>query len=247
VISRSAAEEPGLARISIDLPPVNVLGVPHVHELAACVEGVAPARVLVLSGLARAFSAGVDIADHVPEAGAIDRMLDAMRRLLAALIDSRAVTVASVSGACLGGGAEIVAACDFVLAAEDARIGFPEIRLAAFPPAAPGLLQARVGEVRAADWLLTGRTFSGAEAAAAGFVTRAIPPRLLEPETRRLAADLLARSPAALDAARALLREPRRQALASALPPAEDAYRRLAGNEDLARAVRDFRKGKVSG
>ena len=60
--------------------------------------------------------------------------------VLRALVETPAVTLASVSGACLGGGAEIVAACDLVLVAEDARIGFPEIRLACFPPAAAVLL-----------------------------------------------------------------------------------------------------------
>ena len=75
-------------------------------------------------------------------------MLAAMRGVLEALIESEAVTLAAVSGACLGGGAEIVAACDIVLVAEDARIGFPEIRLACFPPGAAALLPARIGEAR---------------------------------------------------------------------------------------------------
>ncbi|MGH7185431.1 MAG: enoyl-CoA hydratase-related protein, partial [Pseudomonadota bacterium] len=72
------------------------------------------ARVLVLSGLPRAFSAGVAVEDHVPDPPAIEAMLSAMRAVLEALVSTPAVTVASVSGACLGGGAEIAAACDFV-------------------------------------------------------------------------------------------------------------------------------------
>lgn len=247
MITRLATDERGLVRISIDSPPVNVLRVSELAELAALVEASAPARVLVLSGLPRAFSAGVEMGDHVPETALIERMLSGMRRLLTALIESPAVTVVSVSGACLGGGAEIAAACDFVLAAEDARIGFPEIRLACFPPAATALLPVRIGETRSADWILTGRTFSGTEAAAAGFATRAVPASALDSETRRLAEELLSRSPAGLDAARDLLRESRRQALRAALPRAEAAYRKLEGNEDLARAVKMFGKGKVSG
>jgi enoyl-CoA hydratase/carnithine racemase len=247
VIRRLATDERGLVRICIDLPPVNVLRVSELAELAALVEAAAPARVLVLSGLPRAFSAGVEVGDHVPEAALIEKMLSGMRRLLTALIESPAVTVASISGACLGGGAEIAAACDFVLAAGDARIGFPEIRLACLPPAAAALLPVRIGEARSADWILTGRTFSGTEAAAAGFATRAVPASALDSETRRLARELLSRSPAALDAARNLLREPRRRALETALPRAEAAYRGLEGNEDLARAVRTFRKGRVPG
>jgi cyclohexa-1,5-dienecarbonyl-CoA hydratase len=247
VITRQATDEEGLVRISIDLSPVNVLRVADLDELAGLVEDAASARVIVLSGLRRAFSAGVEVADHVPESAAIEKMLSVMRRLLTAFIESPAVTIASVSGACLGGAAEIAAACDFVIAAEDARIGFPEIRLACFPPAAPALLPARIGEVRAIDWILTGRTLSGSEAAAAGFATRAVPERALEDETRRLAADLLGRAPAALAAARDLLRESRRRALAAALPRAEAAYKALEGDPNLSRAVREFKRGKVSG
>lgn len=234
----------GRADLRIAIPPVNVLGVADLEEIARRVEETRSARVLVLSGLARAFSAGVEVADHVPEAGPIERMLSAMRAVLTAFVESPAVTVASVRGACLGGGAEIAAACDFVLAAEDARIGWPEIRLACFPPGAAALLPSRVGEARAAEWILTGRTFSGIEAERAGLATRAVPGAALEAETDRLAGELLSRNPEALSASCHLLRRGRREALRDLLPRAEEAYRKLEGSEDLARAVREFLTGK---
>jgi cyclohexa-1,5-dienecarbonyl-CoA hydratase len=230
----------GRADLEIRLPPVNVLGVADLDEIAALVSRLGQARVLVLTGLPRAFSAGVSVAEHVPEPGRIERMLAAMRCALGALLDAPAVTVAAVSGACLGGGAEIAAACDLVLCAADARVGFPEIRLACFPPGAAALLPARIGAARAADWILTGRTVSGREAAEAGFAVRAVDPAAIGVETDRLVAQLLSRGAAALSAARDLTRESRRQALASALPRAEEAYRGLAGDAELARAVREF-------
>jgi enoyl-CoA hydratase/carnithine racemase len=150
------------------------------------------------------------------------------------------VTVAAVSGACLGGGAEIAAACDIVLVAEDARVAFPEIGLACFPPGACALLPLRIGEARAAEWILTGRRVSGREAAEAGFAARAVPTARLEAEAESLVGRLLATAPAALAAARELLRAPRREALTGRLSAAEEAYRRLAGDADLARAVADF-------
>jgi cyclohexa-1,5-dienecarbonyl-CoA hydratase len=232
----------GRADLSIAIPPVNVLGVADLELLAERVAEAGEARVLVLSGLPRAFSAGVSILDHEPEPEAIERMLLAMGRVLSALIEVPAVTLASVSGACLGGGAEIVAACDLVLAASDARIGFPEIRLACFPPGAAALLPARIGPARANEWILTGRTFSGHDAAQAGFASRAVDAARLSPETDRLAKELLSRSPKALAGARDLLRAGRREALASALPRAEESYRKLVGSEDLRRAVREFRR-----
>jgi cyclohexa-1,5-dienecarbonyl-CoA hydratase len=165
-----------------------------------------------------------------------------MRGVLEALIDSPAVTLASVSGACLGGAAEILCACDLVLAADDARVGFPEIRLACFPPGAAALLPLRIGEAAAAEWILGGETRSGREAAECGLASRAVPSDRLEAETERLASRILSASPAALALALDLLRRRRREALRKRLPEAEDAYRRLAGSEDLARAVREFGK-----
>jgi cyclohexa-1,5-dienecarbonyl-CoA hydratase len=198
--------------------------------------------VLLIQGLPRAFCAGVDVADHEPDPEPIERMLAAMRGVLESLLAVPAVTVAAVSGACLGGGAEIAAACDLLLAAEDSKIGFPEIRLACFPPGGVALLPQTIGSARATDWILTGRTVSGREAAEAGLVARAAPSERLNAEAETLACELLEKSPAALAAARELLRAPRRRALSEELPRAEEAYRGLAGSEDLRRAVRAFLK-----
>lgn len=232
------------ADLQITLAPVNVLDLATLGELAAHVRACDRARLLVLTGLPRAFSAGVAVSDHAPEIARIDQMLAAMRSVLSALVETPAVTLAAVTGACLGGGAEIVAACDLVLAAEDARIGFPEIRLACFPPGAAALLPGRIGEARAIEWILSGRIQSGRDAAQAGFASRAVPAARLTEEVERLADRVLEASPVALSAARELLRRPRREALAAKLPAAEEAYRTLAGSEDLARAVRDFEKGR---
>ncbi len=175
------------ADLRIEIPPVNVLDTLSLAELARQVVEARPTRLLVLTGLPRAFSAGVSLADHVPEPSRIDAMLTAMRDALAALLETPAVTLAAVSGACLGGGAELVSACDLVLVSEDARVGFPEIRHACFPPGACALLPGRIGEARAAEWILSGARRSGREAADAGFAARAVPAGRLEDETERLA------------------------------------------------------------
>jgi cyclohexa-1,5-dienecarbonyl-CoA hydratase len=232
------------ADLRIEIPPVNVLDVAALEELARQVAAAPPARLLVLQGLPRAFSAGVSVAEHVPQPAAIERMLAAMRRVLEALGETPAVTLAAVSGACLGGGAEIVCACDLVVVADDARIGFPEIRLACFPPGAAVLLGLRIGEARAADWILSGKTVSGRDAADAGFAARAVAPERLGTEIERAADRILEASPRALSAVRPLLRRRRLAALTQHLPAAEDAYRGLAGSEDLARAVREFESAR---
>jgi cyclohexa-1,5-dienecarbonyl-CoA hydratase len=230
----------GVAFLRLDFPPVNVLSGEALRSLADAVRR-APreARVLVVTGGPRAFSAGVEIAEHVPDPVAIDAMLEAMRSAVTALVESPAVTIAEVAGACLGGGAEIAVACDLVFAAEDARIGFPEIRLACFPPAGSSLLPLKVGEPRAADWILSGRAVSGREAGSAGFVSRVVSAGALHDETVRAAAEIASRSPAALGGALSVLRSSRRRALEpnGSLRTAEEAYRALAGDEALATAV----------
>ncbi|MDQ6892814.1 MAG: enoyl-CoA hydratase/isomerase family protein [Acidobacteriota bacterium] len=241
---RAESSRDGLVRIRMDRPPVNVLGADDLRALATAVTavGASRARVILLAGLPRAFSAGVSIPEHAPDPAMIERMLGAMRAALSSLLETTAVTIAAVSGACLGGGAELASACDVVLAAEDARIGFPEVRIACFPPGAVAFLPLRVGAARAADWILSGRTVSGREAADAGFASRAVPSGEVEREAEKLARELLSRAPAALAAAARLLRTERRRALEDTMTRAEEAYRGLAGDPDLARAVREWKK-----
>ncbi|HEY6148082.1 MAG TPA: enoyl-CoA hydratase/isomerase family protein, partial [Thermoanaerobaculia bacterium] len=145
-----------VAGIVLDRPPVNVLRLAELESLAETLTRVAPARAVVLSSSGTAFSAGVDVAEHEPDPARIDAMLAAMRSALRELVGVPAVTIAAVRGACLGGAAELVLACDLAVVAEDARIGFPEIRLSCFPPAAAVLLGQAIGAARANDWILTG-------------------------------------------------------------------------------------------
>jgi cyclohexa-1,5-dienecarbonyl-CoA hydratase len=245
VIRVAASPDGARADVSIDIPPVNVLDAAALGELERAVRDCAPpARLIVLRGLPRAFSAGVSVPEHVPEPAAIERMLSAMRGVLEALVASPAVTLASVSGACLGGAAEILCACDLSVVADDARVGFPEIRLACFPPGAAALLPGRIGEAAAAEWILAGETRSGREAAECELASRAVAPERLEAETDRLAERILSASPSALSLALTLLRRGRREALRARLPEAENAYRRLAGSAELAKAVSEFEKKK---
>jgi enoyl-CoA hydratase/carnithine racemase len=80
--------------------------------------------------------------------------------------------LAIVRGYCLGGGAELAMACDIVVTAESAHWGFPEIKLGCFPPVATAVLAAVVGQKRAAELILTGRTLDGREAAQLGLANR---------------------------------------------------------------------------
>jgi cyclohexa-1,5-dienecarbonyl-CoA hydratase len=115
-----------------------------------------------------------------------------------ALLATKKVTIAAVRGSCLGGGAELALVCDMAYTASSAKWGFPEITLACFPPVAVVALAAVVGQKRAAELVMSGRIFSGEEAATIGLANAALP----EPELAGRVDDAVARlarlSPAAL-------------------------------------------------
>ena len=180
-----------LARITLSNPPLNVITLPMMEELGdalAQVEQRPEISVILVHGAGGNFSAGVDVAAHMPEQA--PEMLAKFHAIIRALISSRKVTVASVQGSCLGGGAELAMVCDLVLTTGDAVWGFPEIKLGCYPPVACTALAALVGQKRATELILTGRKINGAEAAAIGLATRAVPEDKLwaavEETTRRL-------------------------------------------------------------
>ena len=186
-----------VVRISLSHPPLNVMDIEMMGELLAAleqIEAIPEISAIVFAGSERAFSAGVDIAAHAP--GTVRNMLTGFHGVVRAVASSRKLTVASVRRHCLGGGAELALMCDLVYATPDAVFGFPEIKLACFPPVASAALAAVVGQKLAAEMILTGRSLNGSEALAAGFVNGLAD----DPET--LVSECLARvtqlSPAAL-------------------------------------------------
>jgi cyclohexa-1,5-dienecarbonyl-CoA hydratase len=223
---RFESEQQGrLARIILDWPPLNILDLAHLLELEAAVHSAHDADVVVLEAAphSRAFSAGNDVADHTPERA--PRMLGRFHGAVRELRELEGVTVADVRGPALGGGCELVAACDLAYASEDATFGQPEIDVGCFPPVAAALLPARIGETRAAHLVLTGQPIDAATAAAWGLITAVGEPPIEA---------LLAKSPAVLRIAKKALR-------ADGLEAAELIYvDELLAHPDCAEGVQAF-------
>jgi cyclohexa-1,5-dienecarbonyl-CoA hydratase len=187
------------ARIVLRHAPLNVIDILMMEELAqalAEIEARSNVSIIILSGDGSAFSAGVDVAAHAPDK--VETMLLKFHAVIRSLVASRKVTIAAVRGHCLGGGAEMAMVCDVVYTAASAQWGFPEIKLGCYPPVACTALAALVGQKRAAQLILTGRTISGSEAAESGLATRAVPAEDLESAVDRTVQELLRLSPAAL-------------------------------------------------
>ena len=202
--------ESKLARLTVDISapvahivlshaPLNVIDIPMMDEIAQVLEEIetrSDVSVIVLSGEGKAFSAGVDVVAHTPDK--VEAMLNKFHAVVRTLVASKKVTVAAVRGHCLGGGAELAMVCDIVYTVASAQWGFPEIKLGCYPPVACTALAALVGQKRAAELILTGRTISGTEAAATGLATRAVTDGELTATVDRTVQDLLRLSPAAL-------------------------------------------------
>jgi cyclohexa-1,5-dienecarbonyl-CoA hydratase len=201
--------------ISLERPSLNVLDRALDRALADAVIAAAadPANaVLVIDGgSARGFSAGVEVADHVP--GKVEGMLADFHAAVRALWAADCVTLAAVHGFALGGGLELALACDLIIVEETARLGFPEIALGCYPPVAAAILPSRSGWAAACELVLTGEPFTPARAQALGLVNHVCRAGDLEHETRRRIAPLLERSPAVLREAKRALR------LGAAHPP----------------------------
>src|SRR5437588_8478969 len=169
-----------VARIALRHPPLNVIDIPMMEELGQTLGDVgtrSDISVVLLSGEGRAFSAGVDVAAHTPDK--VESMLLKFHAVVRAVVASKKVTVAAVHGHCLGGGAELAMVCDMAYTTASAQWGFPEIKLGCYPPVACTALAALLGQKRAADLILTGRTINGDEAAEMGLANRAVPDREL--------------------------------------------------------------------
>jgi cyclohexa-1,5-dienecarbonyl-CoA hydratase len=233
-------EVAGAVVVSLHRPPVNVLDLPTIRSLHAVLSPL-PARrdlrvVVLRSGLERVFSAGVDVRDHAPERAA--EMLETFHAVFRLLDELPQVTVAAVDGACLGGGCELAAFCDIVLATPRASFGQPEIDVGCFPPVAAALLPRLVGRA-AYEMVLTGAPVGAAEAARIGLVTRVVED--VEEEARRLVARLGEKSGAALALARRALRRSAARAFPEALAEAERIYRQeLLATDDAGEGVRAF-------
>ena len=190
---------PPVARIVLRHPPLNVIDIAMMEELRQAlgeIEARSEISVIVLRGEGRAFSAGVDVAAHTPDK--VEGMLLKFHAVIRALVASKKVTVAAVHGHCLGGGSEIAMVCDVVYTTASAEWGFPEIKLGCYPPVACTALAALVGQKRAAELILTGRTIRGGEAAEMGLANRAVADEELASAVDHLVGELVSLSPAAL-------------------------------------------------
>jgi crotonobetainyl-CoA hydratase len=232
--------------IAIDRPEVlNALHPPAHAELARAFDlyaADAESRVAILTGAGeRAFCVGSDLKartatnrdDHPPTGFAgITKRFDLWKPVIAA-----------VNGLCLGGGVEIVAACDLAIASEHAEFGMPEplVGLAALGGGALQRLARQLPMKEAMWFVLTGKRISAADARRIGLINEVVPRDDVQARARALAQDLLSCAPLALEAAKqVMLQSVAEPDLAAAMRKSYPAAERMLASEDAREGPRAF-------
>lgn len=194
--------------ITLNRPKANALSLALIQELREAVESAdmdpAVRVILITGGSGRFFAAGADIPgivavldDPMADGTLLPEGIRTMDRIAAC---SKPV-VAVVNGMALGGGCELCLACHLRIAAETAVFGQPEINLGIIPCwGGTYRLPMAIGESRAREWLLTGRSVSAAEAFHAGLVNQVVPEEELEEAARKLALELAGKPAVAIRA-----------------------------------------------
>jgi cyclohexa-1,5-dienecarbonyl-CoA hydratase len=230
----------GARWITLQRPPLNVLDLPTIRALHLAIRPRSRRRdlkVIVLrSGIPGTFSAGVDVRDHGKDR--VSDMLEAFHALFRLIDGMPQATVASVDGRCLGGGCELAAFCDILLATPGSVFAQPEIDIGCFPPVASVLLP-RIAGRAGLEMVLTGRPLTAPEAARAGLVTRVVDD--LAGETEACVARLTDKSGAVLALARKAVRQGGRGSFDKALERMERIYRKeLLETHDVEEGVAAF-------
>lgn len=233
-----------VARLVLARPPLNVLNIAMLKELCDAVDELAarPAlRALVIAADGRAFSAGVDVEDHVGDK--VGPMIAAFHGLFRRLADFEPVTVAEVHAHALGGGCELAAFCDLVLASEEATFGQPEIQLGVFPPVTAAAFPYFVHGKKTLELMLTGERIDAREAQRLGLVNQIWPAEGFADEAASFVERLASRSGVALRLAKKAYYAGVDVDFREALDRAERIYlRELMTSHDAVEGIDAFRE-----
>jgi cyclohexa-1,5-dienecarbonyl-CoA hydratase len=230
----------GIARITLNRPPANVLSVEMMEELNGLLESLEYQRdikLVVLAATGKYFSAGFEIGDHLGDRGYL--MLEGFRRVFENLAKLDKPTLSVVAGPALGAGCILAAGCDMALVAASARLGHPEIRGGVFNTVASALLPRLVGRKRAFEMLLGGAAISAAEAERHGLISRAVPDERLDAEVAALVQRFQEGSAPILQLTRRAIAGAMDLPFPDAVRHAEDVYlNQLMGSDDAEEGLR---------
>ncbi len=163
-------------------------------------------RILVLRGAGKAFCSGLDLEETTVVEKA-HRSAEMVARTLLAISQTRLITIAQIHGAAVAGGAGLMSACDFVVAAERTKIGYPEAKRGLVAGLVMTFLRRQLRERDMRELLFTGDLISAERAREIGLVNRVVAPNELENETQKIVTAVLQNAPVALTNTKRLIEE----------------------------------------
>jgi methylglutaconyl-CoA hydratase len=200
---------PKIAIVTLNRPQRrNALTLELLSELIAAIKiasDEARERVLILRGAGAAFCTGLDLKATTSQNA--QATADLVAKALIALSETRLITIAAVHGAAVAGGAGLMSACDFVVAAEATKIGYPEARRGLVPGLVMTFLRRQVREREMRELLLTGELIDAFRAKEIGLVNRVVPADDLISEAHKFADSVLQGAPGAITQTKKLIEE----------------------------------------
>ena len=179
-----------VAHITLDRPEHNLLNERMLAELAAGINTLgdrSEIKLVILDSAVKTFCGGIELGEYTQRR--VFQLLDAFHGAFAAMLDTSKPLLVVVNGPAFGGGAELAALGDLVIATPKARFAQPEIKLGVFPPLAAAILPYLIGPKHALELVLTGETMSAERARELGLVNWLVP----ETELQTKVADVIAK------------------------------------------------------
>lgn len=234
--------EGGVATITLDHPPVNIMDIATMVEINAALgslQGDEKTKVVVFAAKGKAFCAGVDVKDHTVDK--VDEMVEVFHRIFRQMWSLDIPTIAAVNGAALGGGCELVTFCDMVFASEKATFGQPEIQVGVYPPVAVVTFPRLMPHMKALELLLTGSVIDARQAERLGMVNKVVPVESFDEELSRFVGKLTALSAAVLRLTKRATLQGLALGFEEALDLSEELYlKRLMKTEDAIEGLQAF-------
>jgi len=173
----------GVAILTLNRAPLNVFNIEMMEEINTYLEELKKEKslkLLVIQATGKAFSAGVDVGEHLGDL--VYKMIEVFHKMFRLMDALKVPSIAVVNGSALGGGCELALYCDMVIATEKAKFGQPEIQVGVFPPIAALIFPRIIGRKKAMELILSGETISAQEALNLGLVNKIVPEASLAQE-----------------------------------------------------------------
>jgi methylglutaconyl-CoA hydratase len=203
-------QTPQITLVTLNRPERrNALTIELMTELTVAIENAAAdetQRVLILRGAGAAFCTGLDL-NEAAEIHKAHASAEMVAKTLVALSQTRLITIATVHGAAVAGGAGIMSACDFVIAADGTKIGYPEVRRGLVAGLVMTFLRRQLRERDLRELLLMSELIDAKRAQQIGLVNRVVSPNDLESTAREIAAAILQGAPGAITNSKRLIEE----------------------------------------